>query len=120
LPQRAVSRFQINDLRILHGRLSRMRARIEAASPFPRIGVVGIPGALGNRADVNIAVINAPALLTVCGSAAGEGGACRIEARSSRKTNPVILRPLGSLSYSRLAVAGLMVPHQAKKPFQAQ
>ena len=99
---------------------ARMRAWIEAAAPFPRICVVGIPGALGNRADVNIAVINVPALLTVCGSAAGEGGACRIEARSSGKTNPVILRSLGSLSYSRLAVAGLMVPHQAKKPFQAQ
>jgi hypothetical protein len=35
---------------------ARMRSRIEAAAPFPRIGVVRIAGALGNRADMNIAV----------------------------------------------------------------
>ena len=34
-----------------------------------------IADALGNRADMNVAVVNVPALLTVvCGSAAGEGG----------------------------------------------
>jgi hypothetical protein len=34
-----------------------MRARIEAAIPFPRIGVVQVSDALGNRADMNVAVI---------------------------------------------------------------
>ena len=52
----------------------RMRARIEAAAPFPRIGVVRIPDAFGNRPDMNIAVVDVPALLAMCGSATGEGG----------------------------------------------
>jgi hypothetical protein len=52
----------------------RMRARIEAAAPFPRMGVVRVAGALGNRADMNIAVVNVPAVAVVFGSAAGEGG----------------------------------------------
>ena len=48
-----------------------MRARIEAAAPFPRIGIVRIADALGNRSDMNIAVVNVPAVMTV---AAGEFG----------------------------------------------
>ena len=53
---------------------ARMRSRIEAAAPFPRIGVVRIAGALGNRADMNIAVVNVRALSVVFGSVAGEFG----------------------------------------------
>ena len=34
-----------------------IRAWIETAAPFPRIGIVRIADALGNRADMNIAVI---------------------------------------------------------------
>jgi len=52
-----------------------MRARVKTAAPFPWVGIVRIADALGNRADMNIAVINVPALLTVfCRSAAGEFG----------------------------------------------
>jgi hypothetical protein len=36
-------------------------SRIEAAVPSLRIGVVRISDALGNRPDVNIAVVNVPA-----------------------------------------------------------
>jgi hypothetical protein len=51
----------------------RMRVWIEAAALFPRIGVMGISHALGNRPDVNIAVVNVPAVMTVVfGAAAGE------------------------------------------------
>src|SRR5258706_234650 len=39
---------------------ARTRARIEAAVPFPRVGVVRVSDALGNRPDMNVAVINAP------------------------------------------------------------
>jgi hypothetical protein len=47
----------------------RMRVRIEAAALFPRIGVMGISHALGNRPGVNIAVVNVPAVITVvCGA----------------------------------------------------
>ena len=53
---------------------ARMRARVKTAAPFPRIGVVRIAGALGNRADMNIAVVNVPALSVVFGSVAGEFG----------------------------------------------
>ena len=52
---------------------ARMRARIEAAAPFPLIGVVRIADALGGRTGMNIAEINLPAFLSVvCRSAAGE------------------------------------------------
>jgi hypothetical protein len=45
------------------------------ATPFPWISIVRIADALGNRPDMNIAVINVPAVMAVvCGSAAGEGG----------------------------------------------
>jgi hypothetical protein len=51
-----------------------LRARIETAAPFPRIGVVRIAGTFGNRPDMNIAVVNVPAFLAVVfGSAAGGG-----------------------------------------------
>jgi hypothetical protein len=44
---------------------------------------VRIAVALGNRPDMNIAVINVPAFMAVvCGSAAGEGGHVGIEALS--------------------------------------
>jgi hypothetical protein len=67
----------------------RMRARIETAAPFPRIGVVRISDALGNRPDVNIAVIDVPAVMTVvCGSAAGKLGHAGIEARDAAQGKP--------------------------------
>jgi hypothetical protein len=49
-------------------------AGIETAAPFPRLGTVRIAGALHDRADVDIAVVDIPALLArVIGrSAAGE------------------------------------------------
>jgi hypothetical protein len=54
---------------------ARMRARIEAAAPFSRVGVVRVADALGDRPGVDIAVINLPALMpVVCGSAAGKFG----------------------------------------------
>ena len=54
---------------------ARKRTGIETAVPFPRIGVVRVSGALGNRPDMNVAVINVPAVMAVvCGSVAGEGG----------------------------------------------
>ncbi len=39
------------------GGVGLMRAWIETAAPFPRIGIVRIADALGNRPDMNIAVI---------------------------------------------------------------
>ncbi len=54
---------------------TRMRTRIKTAAPFPRVGIVRIAAALGNRPDMNVAVINVPAFMAVvCGSAAGELG----------------------------------------------
>jgi hypothetical protein len=50
---------------------ARMRTGIEAAAPFPRIGVARIAGALGNRPDVNIAVVNVPTFLSVVFGSAG-------------------------------------------------
>ena len=42
-----------------------MRARIKTAVPFPRIGVMRIADALGDRPDMNIAVVNVPAFMAV-------------------------------------------------------
>src|SRR5258706_8482716 len=54
---------------------ARTRARIEAAVPFPRVGVVRVSDALGNRPDMNVAVINVQAVMAgVWRVAAGEGG----------------------------------------------
>jgi hypothetical protein len=54
---------------------TRTRSRIEAAVPFPLIGIVRISDALGNRPDMNVTEINVPAVMAVvCGSAAGEVG----------------------------------------------
>ena len=53
---------------------ARMRAGIEAAAPFPRIGVGPIADPLGNPPDMNIAVVNVPALSVMFGSAASEFG----------------------------------------------
>ena len=43
----------------------RTRARIEAAAPFPLLGIVRVADALNDRAGVNIAVIDFPAFLPV-------------------------------------------------------
>ncbi len=59
----------------------RMRARIEAAVPAPRVLVVRNANADRNRTDVHVAEINVPAFMAVvCGSAAGEGGHVSIQA----------------------------------------
>src|SRR5712691_3724032 len=75
----------------------RMRAGIEAAAPLPRIGVVRIAGALGNRPDMNIDVVNVPTLSVVFGSAAGEFGLAVLKRRTRGKATPAIggltLRP---------------------------
>jgi hypothetical protein len=55
--------------------LARIRARIEAAAPFPLRAVVRVAGALGDRAGVDVAVIDQPAFLaSVMVAAAGQGG----------------------------------------------
>ena len=51
-----------------------MRTRIKTAAPFPGVGVMRIADALGNRPDMNIAVVSVPALSVVFGSAASEFG----------------------------------------------
>jgi hypothetical protein len=51
-----------------------MRARIKAAGPAPRIFVMWNPGSERNRADVNIAVIDVPAVVAFGIATAGEGG----------------------------------------------
>jgi hypothetical protein len=67
----------------------RVRARIEAAAPFPRIGVVRIADALGYSPDMNIAVMNVPAFLSVvCGSAAGKLGHVALKRGTWRKATP--------------------------------
>jgi hypothetical protein len=49
-------------------------AGVEAAAPFPLIGAEGIAGSDRNRADIHVAVIDAPAFLReVMNAAAGEG-----------------------------------------------
>jgi hypothetical protein len=72
---------------------ARLRPRIEPAVPFPRIGVVRIADALGNRPDMNIAVTNVPAFMAVvCGSAAGEGGhAASLVRRGANWLDPSLL-----------------------------
>jgi hypothetical protein len=52
---------------------ARLRAWIEAAAPFPRLGVMRIADALNDRARLDIATVNLPAFLSVVfGSAACE------------------------------------------------
>src|SRR5712664_907758 len=54
---------------------ARMRTRIEAATPFPWVGVVRIADAPRDRPDADIAVVDVPAFLAGIGRpAAGEGG----------------------------------------------
>ena len=43
--------------------LARMRARIEAAPPFPRNGVVRVAGADRDRADADVAKVDLPAFV---------------------------------------------------------
>lgn len=62
----------------------RTRARIEAAAPFPLLGIVRVADALNDRADVDIAIVDVPAFLAGIGrSAAGEfGHASRMRAEA--------------------------------------
>jgi hypothetical protein len=104
---------------------ARMRARVKTAAPFPRIGVVGIAGALGNRADMNIAVVNVPALSVVFGSVAGEfghgpsllrlarvwsGGPRALQDSHLLNTTKRRLRTLRAFDGRRLRLAGLPLP----------
>ena len=74
----------------------RMRARIEAAAPFPRIGVVRIPDAFGNGADVHVTIVDVPAFLTgIDRSAAGEFGHSALKrglSGSALVSGPVVSR----------------------------
>jgi hypothetical protein len=79
--------------------LARMRARIEAAAPFPRIGVVRIADAFGNRPDMNIAVVNVPALSVMFGSAAGEFGHGQNDETQNR--HPIVVRLCRDLRHSK-------------------
>jgi hypothetical protein len=59
--------------------LARVTARIKAACPFPRIGIVRIAGATRDGADVNcikgaVAIVDVPAVGAFGVAAAGEGG----------------------------------------------
>jgi hypothetical protein len=68
--------------------LARMRARIEAAPLFPRIGVVRVAGADHDRADADVAEVDLPAF--VAGfeiAAAGKDGRGIIEAWPGRAGN---------------------------------
>ena len=58
------------------GAFAGTRSRIETAVPFPRLCIVRIAAALRDRAGVDTAVIDQPALLVVVvfRSAASEGG----------------------------------------------
>src|ERR1700677_4033393 len=53
---------------------ARFDAGIEAATPFPLIDVDRAAGAAGDRADMDIAVIDVPAIGTLGVAAAGEFG----------------------------------------------
>ena len=53
---------------------ARMRTRIEAAIPFPWIGVMRIADAPRDRPDADIAVVDVPAIWPFRISAAGERG----------------------------------------------
>jgi len=67
----------------------RTRTGLKAAAPFPRVGIVRIAAALGNRPDMNIAVINVPAFMAVvCGSAAGKLGHATLKRGTWRKATP--------------------------------
>jgi hypothetical protein len=55
---------------------------VESAIPFPLVGVKRVADAPRDRAGVNIAVIDVPAVGPLRIPASGEGWACRIEAQS--------------------------------------
>jgi len=54
--------------------------RIEAATPFPWVGVKRVADAPRDRPDADIAIIDMPAIWPFRISAAGERGHARIEA----------------------------------------
>ena len=54
--------------------LAWIQARIEAALPFPLVDVVRAARAARDRADVDVAAIDVPAVLAFRISAAGEHG----------------------------------------------
>ena len=56
------------------GAFAGLAARIEAASPAPRIFIVPDAGAVRDRADMDVAVIDVPAVLAFGIAAASEGG----------------------------------------------
>ena len=72
------------------------RERIEAAHPFPLIGVVRIADPHGDGPGLHVAAINLPAIAAVVGAAAGKGGHSSIEARVEK---------LGKHAYQLILIA---------------
>jgi hypothetical protein len=72
---------------------ARMRTRIEAAIPFPWVGVKRVADAPRDRPGADVAVVDVPAIWPFRISAAGECGHARIEARSRRKVIPEFYGP---------------------------
>src|SRR5260370_35227198 len=64
-----------------------MAAGIEAARPTPRVFIVRNAGADGDRAGVDVAIIDVPAVLAFWVAAAGEGGHGAIEAPARCQNN---------------------------------
>jgi hypothetical protein len=74
---------------------ARVRSRIEAAAPLPRIGVVRIAAADRDRADTDIAVVDVPAIWPFGISPAGESGHAALErglSGSALVSGPVVSR----------------------------
>jgi hypothetical protein len=57
-------------------------SRIEAAGPFPKVGIMRVAAAHGDGAGMNVAVVDVPAILAVGRAAAGKLGHRGIEARA--------------------------------------
>src|SRR5260370_5658561 len=64
-----------------------MTAGIEPANPTPRVFIVRNAGADGDRAGVDVAIIDVPAVLAFWVAAAGEGGHAAIEAPARCQNN---------------------------------
>jgi hypothetical protein len=65
---------------------TRFRFPIEAANPFPLVGVVRVADAHDDRPGLNVAVINVQAVMALGISAAGKLGHAGIEAGRAAKT----------------------------------
>jgi hypothetical protein len=74
---------------------ARMRTRIEAAIPFPWVGVKRVADAPRDRPDADIAIVDVPAIWPFGISAAGEDGHAALKrglSVSARASRPVVFR----------------------------